>query len=168
MGCSSPQYGRPFALSLQSTEPAPPSVPARIRSKLAVYTPERELVDAYLYEIAKGYNVDWRPEPPADSSEANLDSGAPAKGDDGSSDDAPGGVGEVVKKPEAEAVAVANESPKKGGAGLPDADAKAGGSAEKSDKAEKAEAAPASAPVTKKLSPEEELAARFERLKQLR
>ena len=30
-------------------------------NKLTVATPSRELVDAYLGEIAKGYGVDWTP-----------------------------------------------------------------------------------------------------------
>jgi hypothetical protein len=38
----------------------PPRVPQRVLSKLAVYVPPIELVDAYLEEIARGYNVDWR------------------------------------------------------------------------------------------------------------
>ncbi len=37
----------------------PPRVPPRILSKLAVYVPPVELVDAYLEEIARGYNVQW-------------------------------------------------------------------------------------------------------------
>ncbi|GAA5903554.1 Ist1p [Sporobolomyces salmoneus] len=37
-------------------------VPGRITSKLTVQTPPTELVDLYLYEIAKAYSVDWRPQ----------------------------------------------------------------------------------------------------------
>ncbi|GAA6007807.1 hypothetical protein JCM11491_003971 [Sporobolomyces phaffii] len=37
-------------------------VPERITSKLTVQTPPTELVDLYLYEIAKAYSVEWRPE----------------------------------------------------------------------------------------------------------
>lgn len=37
-------------------------VPERITSKLTVKAPPTELVDLYLYEIAKAYSVDWRPQ----------------------------------------------------------------------------------------------------------
>ncbi|GAA5852362.1 hypothetical protein JCM9279_001175 [Rhodotorula babjevae] len=37
-------------------------VPERVTSKLKVETPAPELVELYLYEIAKAYAVDWRPE----------------------------------------------------------------------------------------------------------
>ncbi|GAA5898315.1 hypothetical protein JCM8208_006942 [Rhodotorula glutinis] len=36
-------------------------VPERVTSKLKVETPAPELVELYLYEIAKAYAVDWRP-----------------------------------------------------------------------------------------------------------
>ena len=49
-------------MTLLPTEAPPPTVPSRIISKLALYTPARELVDAYLWEIAKGYGVPWEPE----------------------------------------------------------------------------------------------------------
>ncbi|GAA6061413.1 hypothetical protein JCM10212_004471 [Sporobolomyces blumeae] len=45
-------------------------VPERITSKLVIATPPKQLVDSYLYEIAKAYGVDWQPEgiePPAAS-----------------------------------------------------------------------------------------------------
>lgn len=52
------KFGRPFAIATMANDP--PCVPQRILSKLAVYIPPIELVDAYLEEIARGYNVDWR------------------------------------------------------------------------------------------------------------
>jgi hypothetical protein len=55
---ASTQFGRPFAVATMANDP--PCVPPRILSKLAVYVPPIELVDAYLEEIAKGYNVDWK------------------------------------------------------------------------------------------------------------
>lgn len=67
---------------------------------------------------------------------------------------------------EAEAVAVPNESPKKGGEGISGVP-KAGASADVGGK-QGASGEKGDTPATKKLSPEEELAARFERLKQLR
>ncbi|GAA5935864.1 Ist1p [Sporobolomyces koalae] len=49
-------------------------VPERVTSKLVVQTPPTELVDMYLYEIAKAYSVDWRPDgiPDPDASEPTL------------------------------------------------------------------------------------------------
>ena len=35
-------------------------MPSRIVSKVAIYVPPQELVDAYLEEIAKGYGLAWR------------------------------------------------------------------------------------------------------------
>jgi vacuolar protein sorting-associated protein IST1 len=156
-------------LTLQSGENAAPpeQVPARIRSKLALYIPERELVDAYLYEIAKGYGVDWTPEPPksesynppqADETESNGKT-------DGDDDDEPGGgVKERVK--EALAVPVGGKE-KEGDHG---GGARSGTSPQ--DKGDVPDAWAKGAPVvapapTKKLTPEEELAQRFERLKKL-
>lgn len=43
-------------------------------NKLTVATPPRELVDAYLGEIAKGYGVDWAP-PPGISKDTDQDDG---------------------------------------------------------------------------------------------
>ncbi|GAA6037223.1 hypothetical protein JCM8097_008629 [Rhodosporidiobolus ruineniae] len=37
-------------------------VPERVTSKLIVAPPSPELIDLYLYEIAKAYSVDWRPQ----------------------------------------------------------------------------------------------------------
>ncbi|GMK54921.1 hypothetical protein CspeluHIS016_0115070 [Cutaneotrichosporon spelunceum] len=55
------KFGRNFSLSLQPSDPPPASVPPRILSKLATYTPPPELVDAYLSEIARGYGVAYDP-----------------------------------------------------------------------------------------------------------
>ncbi|GAA6003193.1 Ist1p [Rhodotorula paludigena] len=52
--------GRDFAIACIDNEDG--IVPERITSKLRVETPAPELVDLYLYEIAKAYAVDWRPE----------------------------------------------------------------------------------------------------------
>lgn len=43
----------------------------QVSSKLVVETPSKELVDAYLREIAKGYGVEWEPA----SSESKTDDG---------------------------------------------------------------------------------------------
>lgn len=37
------------------------SDPAKVMKKLVLSTPSPELVDAYLFEIAKGYGVGWSP-----------------------------------------------------------------------------------------------------------
>ncbi|GAA5868420.1 hypothetical protein JCM1840_006988 [Sporobolomyces johnsonii] len=37
-------------------------VPERVTAKLVVSAPPQELIDLYLYEIAKAYSVDWRPQ----------------------------------------------------------------------------------------------------------
>lgn len=115
-------------------------------------------MDAYLYEIAKGYGVNWVPEPPTSTSaeEENL-SAKQAEGkneEDGSKKDdeddgASGGVGERVK----EAISVPQEKD----------------TAEPTSAPAQSTPTSASVPaVTKKLTPEEELAQRFERLKNLR
>ena len=134
-----------------------------------MYTPERELVDAYLYEIARGYNVDWVPEPPA--------SAAVESKDDEENDEAGGGV-------EVEEDAVDGEE---------DGDKSKKSVKDREDSSDNAETAPVKSNTTypagtekdawadkstvkdtpvnaapaKKLSPEEELAQRFERLKKI-
>lgn len=80
------QYGRTFALSLQQSDPPPESVPKRVTSKLALFTPSKELVDAYLSEIAKGYGVAWLPEPSFSQDEVTAeeqDQGEDGKGAEG-------------------------------------------------------------------------------------
>jgi vacuolar protein sorting-associated protein IST1 len=42
--------------------PSTSGVPTRILEKCKIETPPRDWVDLYLYEVAKAYNVDWRPE----------------------------------------------------------------------------------------------------------
>lgn len=46
--------------------------------KLALSTPSPELVDAYLFEIAKGYGVSWSPPTPLGSKEGGS-GGEPKK-----------------------------------------------------------------------------------------
>lgn len=73
------KYGREFSISVLENrdgcvtervrkvfEIIPHDVPvstlcSQVTNKLTVATPPRELVDAYLGEIAKGYGVDWSP-----------------------------------------------------------------------------------------------------------
>ncbi|TYJ52528.1 hypothetical protein B9479_006852 [Cryptococcus floricola] len=127
------KFGRPFALSLLPTEPPPDTVPARITSKLALYQPTPELVDLYLWEIAKGYKVDWVPESVASETAGEEDEAGEAEGEDG--EDGDKGDGDEDKE---------------------------GGEKKESTKGKEAEAV-----KEKKLSPEEELAARFAQLKKL-
>lgn len=126
-------------------------MPARVRSKLALYTPERELVDAYLYEIARGYNVDWTPEPPASSGEGDDDVVDSVDGVEEAEVDA-----ENVAESVSEERAVGEDQPAKIVAPTVEKEAA-------TDKTPK----DLPAPTAKKLSPEEELAQRFERLKKI-
>ncbi|WVR08315.1 hypothetical protein IAU60_005368 [Kwoniella sp. DSM 27419] len=148
------KYGRPFSLALQPSDPPPASVPQRVTSKLALFTPSKELVDAYLGEIARGYGVAWtpaeaKPEGEADSALEPLDRDG---GKDSSDrDDQDGGDANDKDKTVAE-----------------------GSRADKGDKDKKdaEKEAPPTKPATvapaKKLTEEEELAQRFDRLKNLR
>ncbi|TXT06148.1 hypothetical protein VHUM_03621 [Vanrija humicola] len=127
------KFGRNFSLSLLQSEnnPNPPGVPPRIVSKLKVFTPGAELVDAYLSEIANSYGVSYLPLLPNDSAEATA-----ADADDGGEDD--------------------ENNDDEGGA--------------KEPSEAKAKEAPAAIAirVVKKPTEDDELAARFERLKNLR
>ncbi|KAG6851345.1 hypothetical protein H0H93_005743 [Arthromyces matolae] len=53
------KYGREFSLAVMENRDG--CVSNRIIRKLDVATPSSELVDAYLHEIAKGYNISWSP-----------------------------------------------------------------------------------------------------------
>lgn len=153
------QYGRQFSLDLQFSDPPPSHVPKRVTSKLAVFVPGKELVDAYLSEIAKGYGVAWTPELEplsADKQEAELGDGEKIEGDKKDDEDVDRGLGGSS----------GNDDGGSGGdekeVNLPDS------GPEKDAWASGAEVKLPSAPVEKKMTPEEELAKRFERLKQLR
>ncbi|POY72425.1 hypothetical protein BMF94_4251 [Rhodotorula taiwanensis] len=52
--------GRDFAVACIDNSDG--VVPDRITSKLVIQTPPTDLVDLYLFEIAKAYSVDWVPE----------------------------------------------------------------------------------------------------------
>ncbi|KAL1409457.1 Vacuolar protein sorting-associated protein ist1 [Vanrija albida] len=147
------KFGRNFSLALLpgDANPSPPGVPPRIVSKLKVFSPGAELVDAYLGEIANSYGVSYLPYLPNDKAEGEDE----PSGEDG--DDEDGGGGEAVKDKEPVAIptpaAPAREpSPLKS----PDA--------EKKD----APPPPGQIRVVKKPTEDDELAARFERLKNLR
>ncbi|OCF61689.1 hypothetical protein L486_01347 [Kwoniella mangroviensis CBS 10435] len=152
------KFGRNFSLSLvQPPDPSsPPGVPARVLSKLKVFVPSKELVDAYLSEIAKGYGVNWAPEStPQDEEE---DEGIEPlrrkevvdddKGDEDDEDDEEGGEEET--KPQSQL-----QSPKKKELSISPEKKSTGSSSPQP-------------PPAKKLTEEEELAQRFERLKNLR
>lgn len=124
-----------------------------------------------MYEIARGYNVDWTPEPPASSADSED---KPEGGDD-----EPGG-GIAVKTAERDGEGDANGD-EEGKNGTQDEEAEAVVVPAKSsttypagtekdawaDKPTAKDTPVSSGPPTKKLSPEEELAQRFERLKKL-
>lgn len=124
---------------MQPQTPPPEAVPKRVQSKLAVFTPSPELVDAYLSEIARGYGVSYAP---------LCDSGAPGSdGEEGSNDEG-GDEAEGISKEESPATSE-KEPPRK-------------------------TSSPPSVPsvrqptVVKKRTEVDELAARFERLKNIR
>jgi vacuolar protein sorting-associated protein IST1 len=114
------------------------------------------LVDAYLYEIAKGYGVNWQPEPEDDEAKPSGEVPNPVEGDGrDSDDDSEGGPGVAEKAEKKEAIPVPEL-----------ADAKNGDNVGEENKAKQSET-PAQPVQAKKLSPEEELAQRFDRLKKL-
>ncbi|RSH87676.1 uncharacterized protein EHS24_000190 [Apiotrichum porosum] len=159
------KYGRAFSLSLQPSDPPPAVVPQRIVSKLVLYTPPAALVDAYLGEIARGYGVSYLPPLEDGVADAALEpekddggegsggsgdgegSGSGAAGGDDDDDDVGG-----VKEP-AKAVAIAIPIP---------------------DEKSPSVRAPVPSPrttgptVVKKHTEDDDLAARFERLKNLK
>ncbi|KAG6897961.1 hypothetical protein C0992_008351 [Termitomyces sp. T32_za158] len=53
------KYGRDFSIAVMENRDG--CVSERVMRKTDVFTPSSELVDAYLFEIAKGYNVNWSP-----------------------------------------------------------------------------------------------------------
>ena len=166
--CGMGQYGRTFALALQSTEEPPKSVPPRIVSKLALYTPGRELVDAYLYEIARGYGVNWAPEAGPDevltddrSPEGEVQKGT-GKGEGEGGDAGGSGPGEGQQKKLAAGVEPAKDTVPT----MPAAPTYPAG--QEKDAWSGGEAGATGGGGGKKLSEEEELAKRFERLKSLR
>lgn len=133
-------------------------MPKRVLSKLALFIPSKELVDAYLGEIARGYGVAWAPEPTLDE----LKSGENAEV--GGGDDASGGVGKHEQDGEKTKVGAGDgdeEEEESGGV-------KGGTSVPPPPAGPEKDAWAAPAPATKKLTEEEELAKRFERLKQLK
>lgn len=161
------QYGRAFALTLLPNEPAPPTVPARVASKLALYTPSKDLVDAYLGEIARGYGVDWLPEPAFSESAPGADGDKEVEVDNGGKDDDDGEEGGGGGPKEAP-IALDVEAPGKERQASPKPPAK--------EVAAPSLPAPPAGPEkdawagtgTGKGNEDEELAKRFERLKNLR
>lgn len=120
-----------------------------MQSKLALFTPSPELVDAYLSEIARGYGVSYNP---------LDDSGAQAGSDNGEGSDGDDDGNEAVK-------AEGTGSPK---------NEESSAASEKTEPPRKT-STPPSAPsargqptVVKKRTEVDELAARFERLKNIR
>jgi len=79
------KYGREF--SLGAMENRENCVGDRVMKKLVLSTPPPELVDAYLFEIAKGYGVSWTPPTPLEKEhegdvEPKEDEGVEKKVDD--------------------------------------------------------------------------------------
>ena len=145
-------------------------MPTRITSKLALFTPGKELVDAYLYEIAKGYGVDWTPEPDPISASKGEDLGALEKGSKGDSAGSDGGgdEGEAVEGSKASPKTAADKADKDIETDKSDKEAVPETSKLPSPEKKTISSSPAEPAPTKKLTPEEELAQRFERLKNLK
>ena len=53
------RYGRDWAIAVMDHQS---NVSTRVMSKCTTTTPDQAWVDMYLYEIAKAYQVDWKPE----------------------------------------------------------------------------------------------------------
>jgi vacuolar protein sorting-associated protein IST1 len=134
---------------MQSTDPPPASVPPRILSKLALYTPPQELVDAYLGEIAKSYGVPYESAHPI---EAMDDEGK--KGDDD-------GPGEGQEKEEAKVLEIVSAE---------DGKKSDNAQAKKDEGVAALPELPSTTPEAppKKVNEDDELAKRFERLKNLK
>ncbi|KAH9845900.1 Regulator of Vps4 activity in the MVB pathway [Teratosphaeria destructans] len=85
------KYGKAFAVV--AAEDADGKVAERVKRRLRVQPPERELVDAYLGAIAEAYGVDW----PVGSKARREAEAAAAAGENGDGDDdEPSGGGEKV------------------------------------------------------------------------
>lgn len=155
------QFGRAWSLAMQPSDPPPAMVPPRILSKLALYTPPKELVDLYLGEIAKSYGVLYEVAQPMDKLEDDTE-----VIDKGSDDE--GGLGGPGNGQEKEApVAADDKTPKKVSKGeqVENKDPELGtGTA---TTLPEVPATTASVPV-KKVNEDDELAKRFERLKNLK
>jgi len=134
---------------MQSTDPPPASVPPRILSKLALYTPPQELVDAYLGEIAKSYGVPYESAHPIEA----MDDEA-KKGDDD-------GPGEGQEKEEAKVLEIVSAEDGKKVDNAP---------GKKDEGATVLPELPSTTPEAppKKVNEDDELAKRFERLKNLK
>lgn len=52
------KLGRTYSIQILANDPQ--CVPERITKKLEMFVPSKELVDAYMEEIAKGYGLSWR------------------------------------------------------------------------------------------------------------
>lgn len=64
------RYGRDWAIAVMDHQS---NVSTRVLSKCTTTTPDQAWVDMYLYEIAKAYQVDWKPEGVLDLESASLD-----------------------------------------------------------------------------------------------
>jgi len=80
------KFGREFSIGVMENREG--CVSDRVMNKLRLDMPSPELVDAYLYEIAKGYGIKWTP------------SSRPVEGFNDDDKDATGGKKEPVKQEE--------------------------------------------------------------------
>ena len=146
---------------MQPSDPPPASVPPRVLSKLALYVPPQQLVDAYLGEIARSYGAPFQAAQPMDK----LDDESPAedKGDD--EDDRADGPGEGQEKEPALKVPTQDKD-------KPESSSKEQVENKKDNESGSTSVMPevptATEPAPRKLTADEELAQRFERLKNLK
>jgi len=134
---------------MQSTDPPPASVPPRILSKLALYTPPQELVDAYLGEIAKSYGVPYESAHPIEAMDDEAKKGdADGPGEGQEKEEAK--VLEIVSAEDGKKVDNAQGKKDEGTTVLPEL--------------------PSTTPEAppKRVNEDDELAKRFERLKNLK
>jgi len=79
------KYGRDFAIAVMENKDN--CVSERVTKKITNLMPSRDLVDAYLFEIAKGYGIEWSPYPEkAPGDEPSEDTTPPDEGEGGGGD----------------------------------------------------------------------------------
>lgn len=157
---------------MQPSDPPPASVPPRVLSKLALYIPPKELVDLYLGEIAKSYGAPFEVAQPMEKLEDEDDKGEVKGGDEGGDGPGEGQERELNKESEPSVAVATSESTKKAseeprGVSKPDGETTSG-SAGLPDLPSTTPAATAAPAPVKKVNEDDELAKRFERLKNLR
>lgn len=146
---------------MQPSDPPPASVPPRVLSKLALYVPPQQLVDAYLGEIARSYGAPFEAAQPMDK----LDDETPAEDEGDDEDGGADGPGEGQEKASASKVSTQDKD-------QAESSSKEQTNNKKDSEGETTSVMPemptAAELAPRKLTADEELAQRFERLKNLK